>query len=406
MLSVAEATARVLSGVTARESETVSIGEAEGRVLADDVAARWPSPQRDLSAMDGYAVRVADLSSLPARLRIVERLPAGAIPQRLLHPGEAARIFTGGALPEGADGIVIQENADEDGDCAVVREGAPAGKHIRRAGLDFALGKTVLAAPRILTPEDIALAASAGASMLRVRRKPVVAILATGDELVPPGTEPGPGQIVASSGLGLAAMIRAAGGEARDLGIAGDDAGAIRTKLRDARGADVLVTLGGASVGAPDLTKDALAAEGVTLDFWKIAMRPGKPLIHARWGAMPVLGLPGNPVSALVCARLFLVPLIEAMLGFVSGPPARLAAVLATAMDANDGREDYVRASVSLERGRFMARPWPVQDSSMLSALSACHALIVRAPAAPAAKAGDPVDLVALPGLARVARGG
>jgi molybdopterin molybdotransferase len=406
MLSVAEATARVLSGVSARDTENVVLGEAHGRVLAESVIARWSSPVRDLSAMDGYAVRVADLCALPARLALVDRLPAGAIPQRALNPGEAARIYTGGALPDGADTIVIQENADEDGASVTVREGTQPGRHIRRAGLDFAAGQTLLAAPRELTPEDIALAASAGAALLSVRRKPLVALLATGDELVPPGSEPGPGQIVASSGLGLAAMIRAAGGEARDLGIAGDDVLAIRAKLREAEGADVLVTLGGASVGAPDLTKDAFKAEGVTVDFWKIAMRPGKPLIHAHWGAMPVLGLPGNPVSALVCARLFLVPLVEAMLGLPSGPPPRIAALLGADMAANDGREDYVRAQVCLEDGRFVARPWPVQDSSMLSVLSACQALIVRASAAPPAKAGDPIDIVALPGLARVSRGG
>ncbi len=399
MIEVAEALARIIAGHAPTGVERVGLARAAGRVLAEPIVAARPQPPADVSAMDGYAVRARDVSAAPVRLRIVDRIQAGALPSREIGPGEAAQLFTGAMVPAGADAIVIVENADRDGDSLDVREGSPPGKHIRRAGGDFPAGATLLSPPRRLTPEDVSLIAAANRPDAAVRLRPRVAILATGDELRPPGSDLGPAQIVAASTYGVTAMIEAAGGEALDLGLVADDLDATRAALRRARDADILVTLGGASVGEADLVKGALAAEGVALDFWKIAMRPGKPLMYGRRGRQPVLGLPGNPVSALVCARLFLLPLVEALLGLPARGHATIRAHLGAAMPANDRRQDYVRARIARTAAGLIATPFPVQDSSMLGALAASQGLIVRAPDAPDAPEGAEVDILPLPAL-------
>ncbi|UUP19425.1 gephyrin-like molybdotransferase Glp [Nitratireductor thuwali] len=390
LLPVDEALDRMLDGVRALDSEDVPIAAAAGRVLASALSARRTQPPFDASAMDGYAVRAADLANPPARLRLIGASAAGKRYAGRLGPGEAVRIFTGAPMPQGADAILIQENAEADGDVVEARESVEPGRHIRRAGLDFEQGDVLLDAGRVLDPAALSLAGAAGYGRLPVVRRPRIAIVATGDELVPPGTEPGPDQIVASNNLSVAALARADGAEIVDLGIVGDDraaiAGAIRAALGEA--ADIIVTLGGASVGEHDLVREVLVGEGMELAFWKIAMRPGKPLMFGRFGGTRVLGLPGNPVSTFVCSHLFLRPLVARFSGRTYLPELR-SAILAQPMKANDHRQDYVRASVISGQDGLMASPFDVQDSSMLSTLAASNALIIREPGAPASAAGE-----------------
>lgn len=389
MLSVAEARTRITSALAPVANETVSPPDAAGRALAADAVAQLTQPPFDVSAMDGYAVRAIEASA-GARLTVSGSIPAGASAPQPLAPRCAMRIFTGAPVPPGADAIVIQEDTSRDGNTVTINEAAIAGKHIRRAGLDFRAGTTLLSAPRALSAVDASLLAAAGVSSVAVRRRPRIAILATGDELAPPGTRPGPGQIIASTGVAIAALVREWGGEALDLGIARDDRETIRRAAARVRDADMLVTLGGASVGEHDLVRDALQPEGLTLDFWKIAMRPGKPMMFGRWGATAFLGLPGNPVSALVCTHLFLRPAVERLLGFEGGAPPMLRVRLGCDLAANDTREDYLRACLSGDAaGDLAATPLAVQDSSMLSALAQADCLLVRPPHAPEARAGD-----------------
>ena len=398
LLPVDAALARILDGARPLASEEVALGEAAGRVLAAAVVAPRMQPPFPASAMDGYAVRAADTAAVPARLSVIGASIAGRRFDGSIGPGEAVRIFTGAPVPEGADAVLIQENTQPAGNGAVTAT-APvaAGRNIRRAGFDFMADETVLAKGRVLDPAAITLAAATGRAALDVVRRPRVAIVSTGSELVPPGGVPAPDQIFACNFHGIAALVRAMGGEAIDLGIAADDEAVLRAAIGRARasGADIIVTLGGASVGDHDLVGAALAAEGMEPGFWKIAMRPGKPLMFGRFGATRVLGLPGNPVSALVCAHVFLKPLIAALAGqpFV---PALRDAVLGAPMKANDHRQDYVRAEVAAEGERRVATPFPTQDSSMLTIFAAANALIVRAPHAPAAEAGDPCRVLML----------
>jgi molybdopterin molybdotransferase len=397
MLSVAEAQAKVVEGLKPLPSEQVSLGAALGRVLAADVAARLTQPPADVSAMDGYAVRAQDVASLPAALKVVGTVPAGAIHQGTVGKGEAVRIFTGAIVPKGATTIVIQENTKREGETVHVVDGAaPAGRHIRRAGIDFKKGDKLLKAGRRLTARDIALAAAMNHPALPCVRPPRVAVLATGDEIVPPGSDPGPAQIVASSSPGLLAHVLDWGGTVRDLGIALDRIDDIKFKASTADGCDLFVTLGGASVGDHDLIQKALAPE-LKIAFWKIAMRPGKPLIFGRYQSIPFLGLPGNPVSAMVCALLFLRPMILRLLGS-SEPAWRIArARLATPLPENDGRQEYLRCHVRTEAdGVMITEPFPIQDSSMLKPLAQADALIVRPPADPARAAGESVSLLLL----------
>jgi molybdopterin molybdotransferase len=399
LLPVADALAQVIDGATPVATEQVPLTEAEGRVLAADLAARRTQPPQDVSAMDGYAVRAADVATAPVHLRVIGEVAAGRPFEGEVGAGEAARIFTGGVLPAGSNTVVIQELVEREGDMIVVTKAAPRGKNVRGAGLDFSKGDVRLAKGRRLTGRDIALAAAMNHPALPVYRRPKIAIVATGDELVPPGTEPGPGQIVYSNVFALAALARREGAEVIDLGILPDRLEETIAGVRRAReaGADVLLTAGGASVGDYDLVQPALAAEGLALSFWKVAVRPGKPLLSGKLGAMRVLGLPGNPVSAYVCAVLFLVPLIRRLSGRQDIDPLLTSGVLGRDLPANDERADYMRATRKRrEDGSFEITPFPVQDSSMLVPLAAADCLLVRAPHAPPAPAGSACVFVPL----------
>jgi molybdopterin molybdotransferase len=399
-MPVADALSAVLAGAEPLPEEMVGLDACYHRVLARDVAALRTQPPLAMSAMDGYAVRAADASRVAARLKVIGEVAAGRPFDTMVRPGEAVRIFTGGVVPDGADAVIIQEDTVRDGDCIDITEAAVAGRHIRPAGVDFNQGDVLLRAGRRLTDRDLSLAAGMNYPQLPVRRRPKVAVLATGDELVMPGSTPGPGQIVYSNGYALRALARAEGADTVDLGIAADTVDATADGIRRARdaGADVLITTGGASVGDHDLVKQSLEAEGVAIAFWRIAMRPGKPMMHGRLGAMRVIGLPGNPVSSYVCGLLFMAPLIRALSGRSDVQHALEPAVLGRDLAANDAREDYLRARLE-ERpdGTLVATPVNHQDSSLLGNLAAARALVIRSPFAPAASAGSPCTILRLP---------
>ena len=399
-MSVADALAAILEGSQPMPEEMVALEAAHHRVLARDVAARRTQPPQAMSAMDGYAVRAADAAKVNARLKVIGEVAAGRPFDRAIGAGEAARIFTGGVMPDGSDAVVIQEDTVADGNSITITEAAHPGRNVRPAGVDFSEGDVLLSAGTRLTDRDLSLAASMNYPELPVRRRPKLALLATGDELVMPGQIPGPGQIVYSNGYALRALARAEGADTVDLGVAADTVEATTAGIRRAReaGADILVTTGGASVGDHDLVKTSLEAEAVKIAFWKIAMRPGKPMMHGRLGAMRVVGVPGNPVSSYVCTMLFVVPLIRALSGRRSVHHVRETALLGRDIAANDQREDYLRARLEArEDGTLIATPVTKQDSSLLANLSAAQALLIRAPFAPAAKAGAPVEILRLP---------
>jgi molybdopterin molybdotransferase len=350
--------------------------------------------------MDGYAVRAADATRVAAKFKVIGEVAAGRPFEGTIGEGQAVRIFTGGVIPDGADAIVIQEDTVVKDGGITITEAAIAGRHIRPAGADFHQGDVLLTRGTRLTDRDLSLAASMNYPDLAVHRRPKVALLATGDELVMPGSTPKPGQIVYSNGYALRALARAEGAETIELGIAADTLEATREGIRRARdfGADILITTGGASVGDHDLVKQSLEAEGVTMAFWKIAMRPGKPMMHGRLGAMRTIGLPGNPVSSYVCGLLFLVPLIRALSGRTAIHHTRETALLGRNVVANDQREDYLRARLELRAdGTLIATPVNHQDSSLLGNLAASQALVIRAPFAPAAAAGSACDILRLP---------
>lgn len=398
MISVEEARQRICAAFKPLPAEQVAVADALGRVLAEDVASRVSHPPVAVSAMDGYAVRAADVATPPVRLKLVGMAPAGGPFEGRVGPGETVRIFTGGPVPEGADSIVIQENAKPDGDGVELLTVAEPGRHIRPAGQDFRAGQVVLPAGRLLTARDIGLAASANHPWLKVHRRPRVAILSTGDELAMPGEPLGPAGIVSSNGIALAAFVRACGGETIDLGVAPDDKAALERMLAGAAGADLLLTSGGASVGDHDLVQAALGAKGMALEFWKIAMRPGKPVMFGRLGDTPVLGLPGNPVSSLVCATIFLRPVFAV----TAGRPVEdglETAILGTDLRPNDVRQDYLRARLGRDaQGRLVATPFDRQDSAMMAFLAQADCLVVRPPHAPALKAGAEVPILRLAG--------
>ena len=401
LMSVEDALRRILGSASAVEgTDEVPLRQAAGRTLTLDLAARRTQPPVPVSAMDGYAVRQVDVASPPADLQQVGESAAGRGFAGTMGARQTVRIFTGAPLPAGADTVLMQENAIVSGNVVTALEAVVAGRHVRPAGQDFTLGEILLRAGRRLSPADIALAAAMNLAALPCRRPPRVAILATGDELVQPGTEPGPHQIVASNNFAVAALVEAAGGTVIDLGIAADHLDALAgafTRAETER-ADLLVTLGGASVGDHDLVQRALVEGGLTLDFWKIAMRPGKPLMHGRLRDMQVLGLPGNPVSAIVCGLLFVRPLVRAMLGDPGADqdpsePAQLGLEL----PANDGRQDYLRARLVRSSEAFPeVFPGRRQDSSMLKALSDAECLVIRPPFAPAARVGDACRVIRL----------
>ncbi|MER2633435.1 MAG: gephyrin-like molybdotransferase Glp [Rhizobiaceae bacterium] len=392
LLPVEEALARILDGVAPTDIEPCAIDACHGRTLGTDLAALRTQPPFATSAMDGYAVRAADLD--PARpLRLIGQSAAGHRFAGALQPGETVRIFTGAPLPEGADTILIQENATVAGDWITPAGREPQGRFIRKAGLDFAQGDVLLAAGTRLGQRQLGLAAAMNHAVLPVRRKPRVAILATGDELVLPGQVPGPDQIVASNNLAVAAAVETAGGEPFLLDIATDDFASLNARIGEARalGADVLVTIGGASVGDHDLVQAALVNEGMQLSFWRIAMRPGKPMLHGALGPMRIVGLPGNPVSSIVCSMIFIQPLVRALLG---DPAARadrsVWAVAGEDFPANDERQDYLRAKIVGEQdGLPLVVAHHRQDSSMLATLAASDALVIRPRHAPALARGS-----------------
>jgi molybdopterin molybdotransferase len=399
LMPVAEALARVLADAAPLAVEAAPLGEAHGRVLASDVKALRMQPPADVSAMDGYAVRAADVARVPARLKLIGEVAAGHPFDGTVGAGEAARIFTGGVLPDGADTIVIQENTTREGDTVVVAASSGKGRHVRVAGLDFAEGTVLLAKGRRLTDRDLALAAAMNHPTVPVHRRPKIAVLATGDELVMPGASPGPGEIVYSNGYATMALARREGADVVDLGIVPDRIDETAAAIRRARAssADILVTSGGASVGDHDLVQEALASEGLALSFWKVAMRPGRPMMHGRLGAIHVLGLPGNPVSAYVCAVLFLVPLIRRLAGRSDCAPEVESAVLGLDLPENDERADYLRASLTSRPDEIpVATPFPVQDSSMLTPLAKADCLLIREPYAPPAAVGSRCAIVKL----------
>ncbi len=397
MLSVRDAHARVIAAFEALPAETISVADVAGRVLAQSPQARLTQPPADLSAMDGYAVRAEDVAAAPTTLTLVGQAPAGGSYDHALKPGEAVRIFTGAPLPMGADAIVIQEDTKADGKKITILEAPRIGRHIRKAGLDFATGDRPFEVGRTLTTRDVALAAAMNLPWLSVHRKPRVAILSTGDELVMPGEPIGRNQIVSSSGIAVAALVRSWGGEPTLFDIARDDAKLIEDRIAASAQHDLLITLGGASVGDHDLVQAALKAQGFAMDFWRIAMRPGKPLMFAARDRARVLGMPGNPVSTMVCALLFMKPALERMLGQPGDLIATQPAQLAADVKANDLREDYVRSRLARAAdGSLTVEPHPVQDSSMLSVLAWSSGLLVRPPHDPARKTGEVVQVIDL----------
>lgn len=399
MIPVEEARARIVAALSPVGPEVVALSAAWGRVLAAPVAARMDKPGHDVSAMDGYALRAVDCAAPPARLRVIGTAPAGHPFRGRIGPGEAVRVYTGSVIPDGADAVVIQEDTDEGEETAEIRLHPKPRAHIRPRAGDFAAGTVLLSPPRRMTARDVGIAASAGHAWLTVRRRPRVAILSTGDEIALPGDPVPDGGLVSSNSFVLDAIVRAAGGEPMTLPIAPDDPAAIAEAVSALRTADLVVTSGGASVGAHDLVRPALGPLGLSLDFWKIAMRPGKPFMFGRIGEAALIGLPGNPVSATVCAILFLVPAIERLLGLGGAAPATLRARSGARLPANDHRADHLRASLSRDGdGTLIAMPAARQDSSQMAILAASDALILRAPHAAEVSAGEWVDVIPLGG--------
>jgi molybdopterin molybdotransferase len=399
LMPVADAYAAVLKDTAALPEETVALTEAYHRTLARDIAALRTQPPAAMSAMDGYAVRAADAVA-GARLKVIGEVAAGRPFDDTVGAGQAARIFTGGVMPDGADAVVIQEDTIRDGDSVTINQAATVEKNVRLAGIDFREGDVLLPRGTLLSDRAVSLAAGMNHPQLPVHRRPRVGILATGDELVAPGSTLGPGQIISSNVFALVALARSEGAEAIDLGIARDTLESTTDGIRRARdlGVDVLVTTGGASVGDHDLVQVALKAAGVEMAFWKIALRPGKPMMHGRLGPLRVLGLPGNPVSSYICAYLFLVPLIRALSGRAQVDHVFEQGVLGRELAANDMRQDYLRARLSPgPDGLPVATSVGLQDSSLAANLAAADALIVRPPFAPKAPAGSSCTLLRLP---------
>jgi molybdopterin molybdotransferase len=397
VISVDEARRRILARMSPVSSEIVTLDRAWGRVLAADLSARRTQPPFDASAMDGYAVRTTDLAALPALFDCIGTSQAGAGFSGTLAPGQAVRIFTGAPVPAGADAVVIQEDAEADGANIRIREAVPPGANIRRAGADFTTGTVGLRRGTRLSARAIGLAGAMNHPWVEVFRRPRIAVLATGDEVVLPGEPVGPAQIIGANGPAVAAVIRAAGGEPVLLPVAADTPAALALGIAAARGCDLLVTIGGASVGDHDLVRNVLGEQGLSLDFWKIAMRPGKPLLFGALGTMPVLGLPGNPVSALMTALIFLRPAIDALQGVADPDDGTETVAAAIDLPANGPRQDYARAT--LERntsGILVARPVASQDSSLTRALAAADCLLIRPPHAPAVAAGTFVPMLRL----------
>jgi molybdopterin molybdotransferase len=399
MISIEEARTRILADLYPTPAEVVALANAWNRITAEPVVARLTQPPKDVSAMDGYALRAAD-GDLGAMLTMIGAAPAGHPFEGQIGRGQIVRLFTGSIVPSGADSILLQEDATRDGTSVRVNEAVVAGRHIRRAGQDFSAGDVVIPAGRRMTARDIGLAAASNHPWLTVHRRPRVAILATGDEIAMPGDPIPPGGIVSSNSHALAALVRAGGGEAVILPVAKDTQEAVAAVADSLQGMDLLVTTGGASVGDHDLVISGLQTRGLVVDFWQIAMRPGKPLLFGRLGPVPVLGLPGNPVSAMVCSILFLVPALARMSGLPAAPPPTTRAILGAAVKQNDQRADHLRATISdTAAGELVVTPFPVQDSAMLRRLALADALILRAPHAPSLPEGAEISIIRLDSL-------
>ena len=388
LLPVTDARRLIIEALTPVDVETVALSEALGRVLRADAVAAVSHPPADVSAMDGYALRAGDVTAVGQSLTVIGESAAGHPWAGVIGQGQAVRIFTGAHMPAGADAIVIQEDTTSSVGSVTILELPTHGRHIRKAGQDFAAGDVMLKTPHRLSARDIGLLAAMNLPRVSVARRPRIGVLSTGDEIVMPGESVGPGQIVSANGPGLCAFARHCGAEDIPLGVVRDDMSVLRAAIAQAGPLDLLVTSGGVSVGEHDLMGKLMG--DAELSFHKIAMRPGKPLLFGRLGKLPVLGLPGNPVAAMVCAALFLKPAIERLTGLPGDAPRTVAAVLGADMNANDGREDYIRASLVPDpSGTLLATPFPKQDSGMMSALARAGGLVIRPPHAPEAKAGD-----------------
>lgn len=392
MIPVEEALARVLALCPTLPTEPVPLAEAAGRVLQAPARATRAQPPFAAAAMDGYAVAAADARA-GARLRVIGTAQAGRGFSGPVGPGEAVRIFTGAPMPAGTDHVVIQEDVDRAEGAVLLREVGAA--HVRPAGADFPAGH-VLDAPRRLRPADVALLAAMNLPAVSAARRPEVTLIATGDELVMPGEVPGADQITASNIFGLKAMAEAEGARVRLLPIARDDTASLETVLGLAEGADVIVTIGGASVGDHDLVGQVAAGMGLDRAFWKIAMRPGKPLMAGRLDGTLLLGLPGNPVSALVCGLLFLLPALRALQGLPDPAPVPHPARLGCDLPANGARTHYMRAALAPGDGLPVITPGDRQDSSLLTVLADSAALLIRPAGAPPAAAGARVSYLPL----------
>ena len=401
MITVDQARKRIIHQLPIMPSEQVSLNEALGRVLGEDLSARRTQPPLAVSAMDGYAVNSGDVTKVPLNLKVIGSVPAGTRFSGTVTQGTAVRIFTGAPIPNGADAIVIQENTTPIGNNVIIKEIVKSGRYVRKAGLDFNSGDVLLKKGCILNARHIGLAAAMNISWLKVRIRPRVAILATGNEIALPGDSLDEVTIVSSNNYALEGLVKACGGLPLTLGIAEDNIDSI-VQMSDSAiraGSDILVTTGGASVGDHDLVQTALSQNGLKVDFWKIAMRPGKPLIFGHLNSIPMLGFPGNPVSSMVCGELFLKSAIFKLLGIANIDPLKESAILGSNLNKNDNREDYLRATLDVDMdGNRVATPFPVQDSSMFSRLAQADCLIVRAPAAPAASAGDKITYITLGG--------
>lgn len=398
MISVTEALSRILSSVSPLAAETVFLSAAHGRTLAEDLTSRTTQPPSDVSAMDGWAVRATDIQAVPVTLKVIGAVAAGQGFEREVNTGEAVRIFTGASIPKGADSVVIQENTQFDDTLTkvVVQKPVKCGANIRVKGLDFRADAVLLTKGTVLDARHIALAGAMNRPWLNVVRRPRVALLATGDEIVMPGEPLRENQIVSSNSHGLSALVTEAGGDPIILGVAPDQSDSLIAMAEKATGADLLVTTGGASVGDHDLVRSALTARGLKLDFWKIAMRPGKPLMFGQLGPIPFLGLPGNPVSTFICALLFMQPMLRRMLGQTAVERPRCNVTLGNDLAANDRREDYMRATMTQEAGKWVVRPFPIQDSSMMTPVVMADCLIIRPPHAPPIKAGSDIEALVL----------
>ncbi|MET3612707.1 molybdopterin molybdotransferase [Rhizobium aquaticum] len=380
------------------ESETLPLDGCAGRVLASDLAAKLTQPPFDSSAMDGYAIRTADAHA-DARLKLIGESAAGHAFDGTISPGETVRIFTGAPVPKGADAVLLQEDAVRHNDGTIGMTFFPEPRrHIRPRGQDFREGETVLKAGSVMTPTRLMVAAAMDHSSLSVRRRARVGLLATGDELVRPGEPRAASQIIASNTFAVATLARDCSADVTDFGIARDTMDDLTGKIAAARatGLDVLVTLGGASVGDHDLVQRALKNAGMQLDFWQIAMRPGKPLMVGSLGDMIVIGLPGNPVSSMVCSLLFLEPLLARLAG-QPAPKREAEVIVAKALGENDKRRDHLRARLSRDpQGRLVAEPFEKQDSSMMNVLAQAGCLVIREPFALPMAAGETARAILL----------